>query len=165
MSRIFSSAEPGPQLTWTAMTFNLIPNTRGGSVLVCWGTKTKANVSWKTRVAVDRLRDNEIALSDGYPSRAEVTIMDSNDRPLLAPIILEITKTKGELSVTAKRPQPGAPGSRPSFGRFYETAGRVKNFLTISASRCPHRWLAVSSRTSIRTLVSLKDSVPVGVRY
>ena len=87
-------------------TFDLIPNARGGSVLVCWGTKTKANVSWKTRVAVDRLRDNEIELSDGYPSRAEVTIMDSNDRPLLEPIILEITKTKGELSVTtAKRPQ------------------------------------------------------------
>jgi hypothetical protein len=98
-------------------TFDLIPNARGGSVLVCWGSKTKANVSWKTRVAVDRLRDNEIELSDGYPSRAEVTIMDSNDRPLLEPIILEITKTKGELSVTAKRPQPGAPGSRPSFGR------------------------------------------------
>ena len=87
-------------------TFDLIPNARGGSVLVCWGTKTKANVSWKTRVAVDRLRDNEIELSDGYPSRAEVTIMDSNDRPLMEPIILEITKTKGELSVTtAKRPQ------------------------------------------------------------
>ena len=86
-------------------TFDLIPNSRGGSVLVCWGTKTKANVSWKTRVAVDRLRDNKIELSDGYPSRAELTIMDSNDRPLLEPIILEITKTKGELSVTAKRPQ------------------------------------------------------------
>ncbi|MGA2903435.1 MAG: hypothetical protein ABSD98_06375 [Candidatus Korobacteraceae bacterium] len=82
-------------------TFDLIPNARGGSVLVCWGTKTKAKVSWKTRVAVDRLRDHEIELSDGYPSRAEVTIMDSNDRPLLEPIILEITKTKGELSVTA----------------------------------------------------------------
>src|SRR5208337_3714304 len=26
---------------------------------------------------------------------------------------------------------PGAPGSRPSFGRFYETAGRVKHFLAI----------------------------------
>src|SRR5271157_1961646 len=26
---------------------------------------------------------------------------------------------------------PGAPGSRPSVGRFYETAGRVKHFLAI----------------------------------
>lgn len=86
-------------------TFDLVPNARGGSVLVCHGTKTKAKVSWKTRVAVDRLRDNEIELSDGYPSRAEVTIMDSNDRPLMEPIILEITKTNGELSVTSKRPQ------------------------------------------------------------
>jgi hypothetical protein len=89
--------------------FDLVPNGRGGSVLVCWGSKTKARVSWKTRVpidrlrdALDRLRDNDIELRDGYPSRAEVTLMDSNHRPLLKPIVLEITKTAGELSVVAR---------------------------------------------------------------
>ena len=90
-------------------TFDLVPNGRGGSVLTCWGSKTKARVSWKTRVpidrlrdALDRLRDNDIELRDGYPSRAEVTLMDSNHRPLLKPIVLEITKTAGELSVVAR---------------------------------------------------------------
>jgi hypothetical protein len=83
-------------------TLDLVPNGRGGSVLVCWGSKTKARVSWKTRVAIDRLRDNDTELRDGYPSRAEVTLMDSNHRPLLKPIILEITKTAGELSVVAR---------------------------------------------------------------
>jgi hypothetical protein len=89
--------------------FDLVPNGRGGSVLVCWGSKTKARVSWKTRVAIDRLRDaldrlrdNDIELRDGYPSRAEVTLMDSNHRPLLKPIVLEIMKTAGELSVVAR---------------------------------------------------------------
>jgi hypothetical protein len=38
-----------------------------------------------------------------YPSRAEITLMDSNDRPLLKPIVLEITETVGELSVAAKQ--------------------------------------------------------------
>jgi hypothetical protein len=80
-------------------TFDLVPNGRGGSVLVCWGSKTKARVSWKTRVPIDRLRDNDIELRDGYPSRAEITLMDSNHRLLLKPIVLEITKTAGELSV------------------------------------------------------------------
>jgi hypothetical protein len=90
-----------------------VPNGRGGSVLVCSGSKTKARVRWKSRIAIDRLRDNgielrdrlrdnEIELRDGYPSRAEVTLMDSNHRPLLKPIILEITKTAGELSVVAR---------------------------------------------------------------
>jgi hypothetical protein len=84
-------------------TFDLVPNGRGGSVLVCWGSKTKARVSWKTRVAIDRLRDNDIELRDGYPSRAEVTLLDSNHRPLLKPIVLKITKTAGELSVAARQ--------------------------------------------------------------
>jgi hypothetical protein len=84
-------------------TFDLVPNGRGGSVLVCWGSKTKAHVSWKTRVAIDRLRDNDLDLSDGYPSRAEITLMDSNHRLLLKPIVLEITKTAGELSVAARQ--------------------------------------------------------------
>lgn len=84
-------------------TFDLIPNGHGGSVLVCWGTKTKAMVSWKTRRAVDRLlRDNEIEIDNGYPRKAEVTILDSTDRPLLEPVILEITKASGELSVATR---------------------------------------------------------------
>lgn len=84
-------------------TFDLMPNGRGGSVLVCWGSKSKARVSWKTRVAIDRLRDDDIELRDGYPSRAEVTLMDSSHRPLLKPIVLEITKTAGELSVATRQ--------------------------------------------------------------
>jgi hypothetical protein len=91
-------------------TFDLVPNGPGGSVLVCLGSKTKAYVRWKTRVpidrlrdALDRLRDNDIELRDGYPSRADVTLMDSNHRPLLKPIVLEITKTAGELSVAARQ--------------------------------------------------------------
>jgi hypothetical protein len=84
-------------------TFDLVPNGRGGSVLVCLGSKTKARVRWKTRVPVDRLHDNELELKDGYPSRAEITLMDSDDRPLLKPIVLEITETAGELSVAARQ--------------------------------------------------------------
>jgi hypothetical protein len=84
-------------------TFDLVPNGRGGSVLVCLGSKTKARVRWKTRVAIDRLHDNELELNDGYPSRAEITLMDSNHRLLLKPIVLEITKTAGELSVAARQ--------------------------------------------------------------
>lgn len=83
-------------------TFDLIPNGRGGSVLVCWGTRTKANVSWKSRVAAGRLHDNEIELSDGYPSRAEVTILDSVDHPLLQPITLDIIEEQGHLTVTPR---------------------------------------------------------------
>ena len=84
-------------------TFDLVPNGRGGSVLICWGSKTKARVSWKTRVAIDRLHDNDLELSDGYPSRAEITLMDSNHRPLLKPIALEVTETAGELSVAGRQ--------------------------------------------------------------
>ena len=53
------------------------------------------------RPSVGRLHDNDLELKDGYPSRAEITLMDSNDRPLLKPIVLEITETAGELSVAA----------------------------------------------------------------
>ena len=84
-------------------TFDLVPNGPGGSVLVCLGSKTKARVWWKTRASVDRLHDNDLELKDGYPSRAEITLMDSNDRPLLEPIVLEITETAGELSVAARQ--------------------------------------------------------------
>lgn len=83
-------------------TFDLVPNGRGGSVLVCLGSKTKARVRWKTCASVGRLHDNDLELKDGYPSRAEITLMDSNDRPLLKPIVLEITETAGELSVAAR---------------------------------------------------------------
>jgi hypothetical protein len=84
-------------------TFDLVPNGRGGSVLVCWGTKTKARVSWKTRDTNGRLHDNDVELKDGYPNRAEVTLMDSNHRPLLKPIVVEIMKISGELSVATRQ--------------------------------------------------------------
>ena len=84
-------------------TLDLVPNGLGGSALVCWGSKTKAHVSWKTRDAIDQLHDNEIELTNGYPSRAEVTLMDSNHNPLLKPIVLEITKAAEELSVAARQ--------------------------------------------------------------
>jgi hypothetical protein len=84
-------------------TFDLVPNGPGGSVLVCLGSKTKARVRWKTRASIDRLRDNEMELKDGCPSRAEVTLLDSSDKLLLAPIVLEITETAGELSVALKQ--------------------------------------------------------------
>jgi hypothetical protein len=80
-------------------TFDLFPNGVGGSVLVCQGNKTKAKVHWKTRTGV-LLHDNELELGDGYPSRAEVTVLDAKDRPLMPPITLEITKENGELTVT-----------------------------------------------------------------
>ena len=84
-------------------TFDLVPNGPGGSVLVCLGSRTKAHVRWKTRAAIDRLHDNDLELSDGYPNRAEITLMDSNHRPLLKPIVLEITKMAGELSVAVRQ--------------------------------------------------------------
>lgn len=83
-------------------TFDLVPNGSGGSVLVCWGSKTTAHVSWKTRAVGDRLHDNDIELNDGYPGKVEVTLMDSNSGPLLRPITLEIAKTAGELSVVVR---------------------------------------------------------------
>ena len=65
-------------------TFDLIPNGRGGSVLVCRGGKTtKPRVMWKAHDAAGRLRDRDIELSNGYPSRAEITLMDSNHMPLV----------------------------------------------------------------------------------
>ena len=84
--------------------FDLIPNGRGGSVLVCRGGKTtKPRVLWKTPDSGGRLRDRDLELSEGYPSRAEITLMDSNHRPLLKPIVLEITEAGGEFSVDAKQ--------------------------------------------------------------
>ena len=84
-------------------TFDLIPNGRGGSVLVCGGSKTRAHVRWKAHDSGGRLRDRDLELSEGYPSRAEITLMDSNHRPLLKPIVLEITEAEGEFSVDAKQ--------------------------------------------------------------
>jgi hypothetical protein len=83
--------------------FDLVPNGPGGSVLVCLGSKTKARVRWKTRASIDRLHDNLMELNDGYPSRAEVALLDSRDRLLLAPIVLEVTETSGELSVVRRQ--------------------------------------------------------------
>ena len=85
-------------------TFDLFPNGVGGSVLVCQGNKTNAQVHWKTRTGL-RLHDNELDFIEGYPSRAEVTILDSQDRPLLPPITLEITKLNGELTATTRQQQ------------------------------------------------------------
>lgn len=84
-------------------TFDLVPNGPAGSVLVCLGSKTKARVRWKTRASIDRLHDNDMELKDGYPSRAEVALLDSRDRLLLAPIVLEVTETAGELSVAPRQ--------------------------------------------------------------
>ena len=85
-------------------TFDFIPNGRGGSVLVLRGSKTtKPRVMWKAHDSTGRLRDRDLELSEGYPSRAEVTLMDSSHRPLLKPIVLEITEAVGEFSVDAKQ--------------------------------------------------------------
>jgi hypothetical protein len=72
-------------------------------VLVCGGSKTRAHVRWKARDSAGRLRDRDLVLSDGYPSRAEITLLDTNHRPLLKPVVLEITEAGGELSVDAKQ--------------------------------------------------------------
>jgi hypothetical protein len=83
--------------------FDLIPNDSGGSVLACRGGKTtKPHVLWKTHDSTGRLRDRDLELSDGYPSRVEITLMDSSHRPLLRPTVLEITEAGGEFSVDAK---------------------------------------------------------------
>jgi hypothetical protein len=58
---------------------------------------------WKTHDSTGRLRDWDLELSDGYPSRVEITLMDSSNRPLLRPIVLEITEAGGEFSVDAKQ--------------------------------------------------------------
>ena len=60
-------------------------------------------VLWKTHGSTGRLRDRDLELSDGYPSRAEITLMDSNHRPLLKPIVLDVTESGGEFSVDAKQ--------------------------------------------------------------
>ena len=96
----FSSAQ---WLGHPSDTFDLIPNGRGGSVLVCGGSKTRAHVRWKAHDSGGRLRDRDLELSEGYPSRAEITLMDSKHRPLLKPIVLEITEAGGEFSVDAKQ--------------------------------------------------------------
>jgi hypothetical protein len=83
-------------------TFDLIPNGSGGSVIVFRGGKTtKPRVMWKAQDAAGRLRDRDLELNDGYPSRAEITLMDSKHGPLLKPIVLEISEVSGELSVAA----------------------------------------------------------------
>ena len=85
-------------------TFDLIPNGHGGSVIVCRGGKTtKPLVMWKAHDAAGRLRDRDQELNDGYPSRAEITLMDSNHRPLLQPVVLDITESAGGLSVSARQ--------------------------------------------------------------
>jgi hypothetical protein len=84
-------------------TFDFLPNGRGGSVIVCRGGKTtKPVVMWKANDATGRLRDRDLELNDGYPSRAEVTLMDSNHKPLLKPVVLEIADTGAGVSVSVK---------------------------------------------------------------
>ena len=65
------------------------------------GKTTKPRVKWKVSDASGRLRDRDLELNDGYPSRAEITLMDSNHKPLLKPVVLEISEVSGELSVAA----------------------------------------------------------------
>jgi hypothetical protein len=85
-------------------TFDLIPNCHGGSVIVCrGGKKTKPLVMWKAHDTAGRVRDRDLELNDGYPSRAEITLMDSNHRPLLQPVVLDITESAGGLSVSARQ--------------------------------------------------------------
>jgi len=85
-------------------TFDLIPNGHGGSVIVCrGGKKTKPLVMWKAHDTAGRVRDRDLELNDGYPSRAEITLMDSNHRPLLQPVVLDITESAGGLSVSARQ--------------------------------------------------------------
>jgi hypothetical protein len=85
-------------------TFDFIPNGRGGSVIVCRGGKTtKPLVMWKAHDAAGRLRDRDQELNDGYPNRAEITLMDSNHRPLMQPVVLDITESAGGLSVSARQ--------------------------------------------------------------
>jgi hypothetical protein len=84
-------------------TFDLIPNGRGGSVIVCRGGKTtKPLVMWKAHDTAGRLRDRSLELNEGYPSRAEITLMDSNHKSLLRPVVLEITETGAGASVSVK---------------------------------------------------------------
>jgi len=97
----FSSAQ---WLGHPSDTFDLVSNGRGGSVLVFRGGKTtKPRVMWKAHDSTGRLRDRDLELNDGYPSRAEITLMDSNHRPLLQPVVLDITESAGEFSVSARQ--------------------------------------------------------------
>lgn len=41
-------------------------------------------------------------MMSGYPSRAEITLMDSNHKSLLRPVMLEITETGAGASVSVK---------------------------------------------------------------
>jgi hypothetical protein len=67
------------------------------------GSKTtKPRVLWKTHDSTGRLRDRDLELSDGYPSWAEVTLMNSNHRPLMKPTVLDVSESGGELSVRAR---------------------------------------------------------------
>ncbi len=96
----FSSAQ---WLGWPNDTFDLTPNGRGGSVIVCrGGKKTKPLVMWKAHDIAERVRDRNLELTDGYPSRAEITLMDSDHRPLLQPVVLDITESAGGLSVSGR---------------------------------------------------------------
>jgi hypothetical protein len=89
-------------------TFDLIPNGRGGSVIVCRGGKTtKPLVMWKAHDTAGRLRDRSLELNEGYPSRAEITLMDSNHKSLLRPVVLEITETGAGASVSVKSNSTG----------------------------------------------------------
>jgi hypothetical protein len=84
-------------------TFDLLPNGRGGSVLVFLGGKdSKPRVQWKSPDASGRMRDRDLELHDGYPSRVEITLMDSNHKPLMKPVVLEITETGAGVSVSVK---------------------------------------------------------------
>jgi hypothetical protein len=57
---------------------------------------------WKSTDASGRLRDRHLELNGGYPSRAEVTLMDFNHKPLLKPVVLEIADTGAGVSVSMK---------------------------------------------------------------
>jgi hypothetical protein len=46
------------------------------------------------------MRDRDQELHDAYPSRAEITLMDSNHKPLMKPVVLEITEIGGGASVS-----------------------------------------------------------------
>ena len=84
-------------------TFDLMPNGRGGSVIVCRGGKTtKPRLMWKSTDASGRLRDRDLERNEGYPSRAEVTLIDSNHKPLLKSVVLEIADTRAGVSVSVK---------------------------------------------------------------
>ncbi len=84
-------------------TFDLIPNDRSGSVLIFRGPTFQ--VDWKTRHGV-RLHDETYEIGRDYPRIAEVTLLDSNNCPLLPPTVLHIEEIEGKLTVGPKLPQP-----------------------------------------------------------